>query len=691
MTGPGRSLCAGAFARRPRGRGAGYVAARVRRSLPLVREGDPTRTLIDATRPVHARTRVRLMARNVVVAIGLADASRCTGCSSSTVGARGSLRVTAAAERVVGDPRALRGGHRHRGPLPAADRVEDVLRAARPPTRTPPPNTHVCPVCLGLPGALPVINRRAVEHVIATGLAIEATIPERTQWERKNYFYPDLPKGYQISQYAIPLRRAGPAHGSRRRTARSRCRSRAPTSRRTRPSSSTATPRARAARTGRRLGRLQPVGRAADGDRHRARHPHGRAGAPLRRGAPAAAARDRRERRRHGARPDAGRGERLAPAARDRGVRDAGRGQEHELVPLGRAGDRATRSSARARPSTRASRSSMETRGWDDGAAGDVPDARPRRRPTTTATSRSRTCRRSTSSRRGSTGSGPRCRSCRRPGGRGTRRSGSPRYDAAVLVADPAMTARVRGDRRRPARTLPAKEVANFVTGAHARVAKARRPQRGGHRRRVDARRHRRAPRRRSSTAASRDRSAGSCSTATSPTARRPPTLLAGAGPGPISDDAALLGHVDAVIAANPQGRRRTTAAGKPVDRVLRRPGHEGDRRRRGRRPGDPARPRSGWTLVADDGDAEPRAARGRRRADRRRRASARATRTGATWRSRSRTRTSPATRRGAAARAPDRKTGASVAMDVLRRQAQIGARDRDRRGRARGRGFLVR
>jgi aspartyl-tRNA(Asn)/glutamyl-tRNA(Gln) amidotransferase subunit B len=71
------------------------------------------------------------------------------------------------------------------------------------------PNTHVCPVCLGLPGTLPVINRRAVELVIATGLAIEAHVPERTQWERKNYFYPDLPKGYQISQYAIPLASAG--------------------------------------------------------------------------------------------------------------------------------------------------------------------------------------------------------------------------------------------------------------------------------------------------------------------------------------------------------------------------------------------------------------------------------------------------------------------------------------------------
>jgi aspartyl-tRNA(Asn)/glutamyl-tRNA(Gln) amidotransferase subunit B len=67
------------------------------------------------------------------------------------------------------------------------------------------PNTLVCPVCLGLPGSLPVINRRAVEIVIATGLAIEATIPPATRWDRKNYFYPDLPKGYQISQYQLPL------------------------------------------------------------------------------------------------------------------------------------------------------------------------------------------------------------------------------------------------------------------------------------------------------------------------------------------------------------------------------------------------------------------------------------------------------------------------------------------------------
>lgn len=72
-----------------------------------------------------------------------------------------------------------------------------------------PPNTHVCPVCLGLPGALPTINRKAVEHVLTTGLAIEASVPAATRWDRKNYFYPDLPKGYQISQYDLPLASMG--------------------------------------------------------------------------------------------------------------------------------------------------------------------------------------------------------------------------------------------------------------------------------------------------------------------------------------------------------------------------------------------------------------------------------------------------------------------------------------------------
>ncbi len=67
------------------------------------------------------------------------------------------------------------------------------------------PNSRVCPVCLGMPGVLPVMNKQAFEHAVLVGLALNCRIPMFTKWDRKSYYYPDLPKNYQISQYDLPL------------------------------------------------------------------------------------------------------------------------------------------------------------------------------------------------------------------------------------------------------------------------------------------------------------------------------------------------------------------------------------------------------------------------------------------------------------------------------------------------------
>ena len=165
------------------------------------------------------------------------------------------------------------------------------------------PNTRVCPVCLGLPGALPVPNERAVECTVLAGLATNCDIALWSQFHRKNYFYPDMPKDYQISQYDLPFCSGG-LHRRRRRGRR------APRSGSTATARSAPMPRTayttrigitrihleedtgkmihvggtegRIAGATRVARRLQPRGHAAHGARHRAGHPHARGGAPVR-------------------------------------------------------------------------------------------------------------------------------------------------------------------------------------------------------------------------------------------------------------------------------------------------------------------------------------------------------------------------------------------------------------------------
>ncbi len=77
----------------------------------------------------------------------------------------------------------------------------------------PKPNQNICPVCMGHPGTLPVLNKQAIKHVLKIGYAVNGNIADFTEWDRKNYFYPDIPKGYQISQYKYPLVSGGELAG----------------------------------------------------------------------------------------------------------------------------------------------------------------------------------------------------------------------------------------------------------------------------------------------------------------------------------------------------------------------------------------------------------------------------------------------------------------------------------------------
>jgi aspartyl-tRNA(Asn)/glutamyl-tRNA(Gln) amidotransferase subunit B len=402
---------------------------------------------------------------------------------------------------------------------------------------------------------LPVINRAAVEHVIATGLAIDATVPERTQWERKNYFYPDLPKGYQISQYAIPLAGFGRlAFGT---------------------SDGEVTIRIRRAHLEEDTAKLVHA-ELPDGTRA-SLVDFNRSGAPLMEIVTEADVRSAEQARRYA--------EELQLLLRAIGVSDAdmerGQMRVEANVSLRARGAEAfgTRVEVKNMNSFRSVERAigyeierqgaaldageplaMETRGWDEGRQ---------------ATYRMRSKETSEDYRYFPDPDLPplhvepawisRIRDAlpELPAARRARYEalGITSYDAAVIVADPpkaqAFDAIVAAD---PA--LSVKETANFVNGQYARALKETGQSAGlvDHsapadlamllRAIVDGRVSRSAGR----ELLDRHMFVGT------PAAE----LLASAGPGPISDDAVLVAHIDAVIAANPKAVA-DYAAGKPV------------------------------------------------------------------------------------------------------------------------------
>ena len=318
------------------------------------------------------------------------------------------------------------------------------------------------------PGALPTINRQAVEHVITTGLAIEASVPAATRWDRKNYFYPDLPKGYQISQYDLPLASMG------RLTFET---SDGPFT--------VAITRAHLEEDTAKLvhGTDGTGGKVSLVD-------FNRSGAPLMEIVTEPDIRTAEQARRYAEElqllmraigasdADMERGQMRVEAnvslrpARHRAVRDAGRGQEHELVPLGRAGDH-LRDRAPGGPARRWRELVMETRGWSD-ERGETyrmraketsddyryfpePDLPPLHLDPSWLAALAEAL--------------PELPAARRA--RYRDELGLSPYDARVLVADPDASAAVRGDARRWTGRRRRRRSRTWVAGEYLKLAEA--------------------------------------------------------------------------------------------------------------------------------------------------------------------------------------------------------------------------
>ena len=227
------------------------------------------------------------------------------------------------------------------------------------------PNTHVCPVCLGFPGALPVLNQRAVEYAIRAALALGCTVEPTSIFARKNYFYPDLPKGYRISQYDRPLATGGfLAWQDGERSVRVGI-----TRIHMEEDAGKSLHEGFGDSGDLELHRPESCGRAVGRDRQRTRRAVGdRCGAVLH-AASGDPRRARHQRRQHGRGQPALRRQRLgAPLGHD-DVRHEDRGEERELVPLPREGDR-LRDPPALRPAACAASASCRRRALFDSASG---------------------------------------------------------------------------------------------------------------------------------------------------------------------------------------------------------------------------------------------------------------------------------------------------------------------------------